>query len=171
MRVLNVHKRIINQPLYKLERLLKTLATENDMVWPREQWPAMKFKQGLKVGARGGHGPIRYFVEKNKPNEILQFRFSKPYGFNGIHKFEMNELTSEKTEIKHTVDMHTVGKGTLIWFLAIRSLHNSLIEEVFDKLENNFSETKESIEWSFWVKFIRKQIAKKPCFRQSKTNF
>tara|TARA_B100001059_G_C17615062_1_gene466584 strand:+ start:151 stop:642 length:492 start_codon:yes stop_codon:yes gene_type:complete len=161
MRVLNIHKRIINQPLHKLEKLLKTLATENDMVWPREQWPAMKFKQGLKVGAKGGHGPIRYFVEKNKPNEIFQFRFLKPHGFNGIHKFEMNELTNEKTEIKHTVDMDTVGKGTLIWFLAIRSLHIALIEDVFDKLENNFSETNKSTAWSFWVKFIRKQIAKR----------
>lgn len=70
-------------------------------------------------------------------------------------------MADEKTEIKHTVDMNTVGKGTLIWILAIRSLHNSLIEDGFDKLENNFSQNKKSSKWNFWVKFIRKQMVKR----------
>ena len=121
----------------------------------------MKFKGGINIGAKGGHGPIRYSVEKYNPNEIIQFRFSKPIGFNGIHKFEVKELTEEKTEIKHTIDMDTVGKGTLGWILGIRSLHNALIEDGFDKLENNFSNNKKSTEWNFWVKFLRKQIAKR----------
>ncbi|WP_186434942.1 hypothetical protein [Gillisia sp. Hel_I_86] len=69
--------------------LLETLATENDKIWPTEKWPAMKFKNGIRTGANGGHGPIRYSVEKYEPNEIIQFRFSKPEGFNGIHKFEI----------------------------------------------------------------------------------
>ncbi|MCJ8292367.1 MAG: hypothetical protein MJK07_21550 [Flavobacteriales bacterium] len=121
----------------------------------------MKFKNGIQVGAKGGHGPIRYSVEKYNPNEIIQFRFSKPNGFSGIHKFEVIELDKEKTEIKHTIEMNTTGKGTLIWTFAIRSLHNALIEDGFDKLENNFSENRKSTEWSLWVKFLRKQIAKK----------
>lgn len=121
----------------------------------------MKFKDGIQIGAAGGHGPIRYTVEKYNLGEIIQFRFSKPYGFNGIHKFEINELTNEKTEIKHTIDMNTDVKGTLIWILAIRSLHNALIEDGFDKLENNFSKVHKSSKWNFWVKFIRKQMAKK----------
>ncbi|MEP1488870.1 MAG: hypothetical protein ABJK28_10620 [Algibacter sp.] len=49
----------------------------------------MKFKNGIKIGAQGGHGLIRYTVEKYNPNEIIQFRFSKPNGFHGIHKFEI----------------------------------------------------------------------------------
>lgn len=121
----------------------------------------MEFQGGIKVGAKGGHGPIRYSVDKYNPSEIIQFRFSKPNGFNGIHKFEINELTNEKTEIVHTVDMNTVGKGTLLWVLAIRSLHNALIEDGLDKLENNFSEDKKSSKWNFWVRLIRKQIGKR----------
>ncbi|PCI00976.1 MAG: hypothetical protein COB81_07910, partial [Flavobacteriaceae bacterium] len=127
----------------------------------KEKWPEMKFKNGIQVGAKGGHGPIRYSVEKYNPNEIIQFRFSKPNGFNGVHKFEIKELDKEKTEIKHTIDMSTTGKGTLIWTFAIRSLHNALIEDGFDKLENNFSNSRKSTEWNLWVRFIRKQIAKK----------
>lgn len=161
MKVLNIHKRIIHQPKTKVVELIKTLSTENDKIWPKEKWPAMKFKEGIKTGAKGGHGPIRYSVEKYNPNEVIQFRFSKPYGFNGIHKFEVTELAEEKTEIKHTIDMKTVGKGTLTWVLAIRSLHNALIEDGFDKIENHFSENQKSKEWNFWVKFLRKQIAKR----------
>ena len=161
MKVLNIHKRILNQPKNKLIESLKTLSTENDKIWPKEKWPAMKFKDGIKVGAKGGHGPVRYSVEKYNTSEIIQFRFSKPNGFNGIHKFELNKLTEEKTEIKHTVDMNTSGKGTLIWILAVRSLHNALIEDGFDKLENNFSKNQKLTKWNFWVRFMRKQIAKR----------
>ena len=161
MKVLNIHKRTINQPKDKVTELLKTLSTENDRIWPKEKWPEMKFKEGIQIGAKGGHGPIRYTTEKYNPNEIIQFRFSKPNGFNGIHKFEIKELDKEKTEIKHTIDMNTEGKGTLIWTFAICSLHNALIEDGFEKLENNFSDNRKSTEWNIWVKFLRKQISKK----------
>jgi len=161
LKVLNIHKRTLNQPKEKVAELLKTLSTENDRIWPKEKWPEMKFKEGIKIGAKGGHGPIRYSIEKYNPNELIQFRFSKPNGFNGIHKFEINELSDQKTEIKHTIDMNTEGKGTLIWFFAICSLHNALIEDGFDKLENNFFDNRKSTKWNIWVKFLRKYMSKK----------
>ena len=166
MNVVNIHKRILNQPKSKIQSELETLSTENDGIWPKEKWPQMRFKDGIKIGAKGGHGPIKYFVEIYEPNEIIQFRFSKPKGFKGTHKFEINELLDKTTEIKHTINMHTEGKGTLIWILAIRSLHNALIKDAFDKLENTFLKEKKSSEWSFWVKFLRKQLAK----RKNKSN-
>ncbi len=160
MKVLNIHKRILNRPKNEVVEILKTLSTDNDKIWPKDQWPPMRFKGGLKIGAKGGHGPIRYAVEKYNPNEIIQFRFSRPNGFNGIHKFEINAVADAKTEIKHTIDMRTVGKGTLAWVFGIHSLHNALIEDGFDTLENNFLEKKKSTTWNFWVRFLRKQIAK-----------
>ena len=161
LKVLNIHKRTIHQPKNRIAELLKTLSTENDSIWPKEILPIMNFEGGIKVGAKGGHGPIRYIVEKYDPNHIIQFRFSKPNGFNGIHKFELKELAREKTEIKHTIDMNTSGKGTFIWVLAIRALHNALIEDGFDKLENTFSEHQKSSKWNFWVRFVRKQMTKR----------
>lgn len=161
MKVKNIHKRVISQPKTVVSELLKTLASEKDRIWPNENWPAMKFDDGIQVGAKGGHGPIKYTVEKYHPNEIIQFRFSKPEGFHGIHKFEIEEMADDNTEIKHTIDMRTKGKGTLLWILAIRSLHDALIEDGFDKLENNFTDTKKSTKWNFWVRFLRKQIAKR----------
>lgn len=161
MKVLNIHKRTINQPKSKVAKLLETLSTVNDEIWPKEKWPKMKFKNGIRVGAKGGHGPIRYSVEKYNPNEIIQFRFLKPNGFIGIHKFEITELTDEETEIKHTINMYTKGRATFIWLLAIRPLHNALIKDGFNKLENSFSKINKNTEWSLWVKVVRKQLAKK----------
>lgn len=161
MWVLNIHKRTIYQPKTKVVELLLTLATENDKIWPTANWPAIKFKEGIKIGSKGGHGPIRYTIEKYDPNEIIQFRFSKPDDFIGIHKFEIKELGEKKTEISHTIDMNVKGKGMLTWFLGIRSLHNALIEDAFDKFENNFSEKQKSTKWNFWVRILRNQIAKK----------
>lgn len=161
MKVVNVHKRTINQPKSRVTELLKTLSTENDRIWPTEMWPKMKFENGIQVGAKGGHGPIKYSVEKYNPERIIQFRFIKPNGFNGIHKFEVEQLTENQTQIEHTIEMNTSGKGTLIWIFGIRSLHDALIEDGFDKLENNFLDQKKKTEWSFWVRFLRKQTAKR----------
>lgn len=155
MKVLNIHKRIIDQPITEVVALLKTLSTDDDKIWPMKKWPRMKFEGGIRVGAKGGHGPIRYTVEKYNPSSIIQFRFSKPRGFDGVHKFEIREISAEKTEVKHTIDMRTTITGTLKWVLAIRALHNALIEDGFDRIENRSSE------WKIWVKLMRKLIARR----------
>jgi hypothetical protein len=121
MKFLNIHTRTIHQPKNKVVELLETISTENDQIWPTENWPKMKFKDGIGVGAKGGHGPIRYMVEVYNPEEIILFRFSSPKGFNGIHKLELKEITSDTTQIQHTIDICTVGIGTWNWLFAIRS--------------------------------------------------
>lgn len=140
--------------------LFKTLSTNYDKVWPIEKWPAMKFETGIAVGAKGGHGPIKYDVEIYDPNSIIQFRFSKPKGFNGIHKLEVNELDNAQTEITHTIDMTTNSRGTILWIIAIRSLHNALIEDAFDKIENNFFNGQKTSKWNLWVKLLRRALKK-----------
>lgn len=156
MKVLNVHKRTINQPKSEIAELLKTLSTENDRFWPIEKWPKMKFINGIQMGAKGGHGPIKYTVENFNPEQVIQFRFLKPAGFIGIHKFEIEQSIKNQTQVKHTIEMNTSGKGTLLWIFGIRSLHNALIEDGFDKLENHFLDQKKETEWNLWVRFLRK---------------
>lgn len=125
------------------------------MVWPTENWPAMIFKEGIKVGAEGGHGPIRYSVEKYDPNSIIQFRFLRPLGFNGIHKFEVKELSDRQTMVTHFIDMKVNIRGAIIWLIAVRSLHNALVEDGLDKVENLFSTERKSTEWNLWVRTLR----------------
>lgn len=161
MKVTNIHKRILEQPKEKVTKIIATLSYENDRIWPNENWPRMKFKNGIKAGVKGGHGPIRYSVEKYNPEKIIQFHFHKPIGFNGIHKLEINEIDLNKVEVTHTIDMETTGKSTFLWLFAIRALHDALLEDAFDKLENNFLTDKKTTKWSFWVKFLRKVFTKK----------
>ena len=156
MKVLNIHQREIQQPKIIIGQLISTLSSKEDKVWPTEKWPAMRFKDGLKEGSKGGHGPIRYSVKKNIVGESIEFVFLKPTGFNGIHKFEVSEIEKNTTLVKHTIKMEVSGKAFFLWFLAIRSLHDALLEDAFDKIENHFTVEKKKTNWSFWVKFLRK---------------
>ena len=158
MKVLNIHKRIINQPIDKIAELLGTLASENDKMLATNKWPRMKLDKGLQMGSKGGHGPIRYSVQTYNQGELIEFKFSKPEGFNGIHKFEITALDAQRTEIKHTIDMNTSIKATLIWTLAIRWLHDAYIEDAFDKVEKQFSTIKNEYKWNIWVRFLRWQL-------------
>lgn len=157
MRVHNVHRRIINQSRAKLLELFSTLATGTDLVWPGEKWPPMRFKHGITEGAYGGHGPIRYQVTLYESTAV-EFRFLRPKGFNGIHKLEIIPLDDYRVEIKHTIEMTTKGMGTFIWVIAIRWLHDALIEDAFDKVENQFGPAIKSTEWNTWVKALRKML-------------
>jgi hypothetical protein len=126
-----------------------------------EQWPPMIFKKGLSEGAIGGHGPIKYSILKYIPGDTIEFKFIKPDGFNGIHKFNITELVSEKTEIKHTIEMSLSRKSILTWYFAIKWLHDALLEDCLDKVENHFLKEPKSAKWNFWVCILRKILKKK----------
>lgn len=161
MQVINIHKRTINQPKARVVNLLKTLSTKQDKVWPKACWPAMRFKNGLKVGAKGGHGIIRYTVETLDIEKQIVFRFLKPKDFNGIHEFKIKTIDANVTEVEHSIIMETEGLATLKWIFVIRWLHDALIENAFDTIENNFLEFKKHTKWNVWVslwRFIFKKL-------------
>ncbi|MEW4922736.1 hypothetical protein [Algibacter sp. 2305UL17-15] len=155
MKVTNIHKRKVKQPKHKVSALLKTLSTKEDKIWPIAYWPAIRFDNGLKVGSKGGHGIIRYYIEDHKLGEYIVFRFLSPKGFNGIHKFEIMQIDKENTEIQHSIIMNTEGMAALQWIFMIKWLHDALIENAFDRIENNFSEDKVFTTWNIWVRIWR----------------
>lgn len=155
MKVINIHTRILNQPKRKISDLLETLSFKNDKMFPIEKWPRMKLNEGLKIGSMGGHGPIGYIVQKYFIGTLIEFKFTKPSGFKGIHRFDITALDHNKTEIKHTIEMETSGTGTAIWLFAVRWLHDALLEDSFDKVENHFLTEKKKTEWNIWVKILR----------------
>ncbi|BDS14730.1 SRPBCC family protein [Aureispira anguillae] len=158
MKVLNIHKRIIQQPIAPIAALLKTLASPNDQIWPTEQWPRMKLNNGLNVDSTGGHGPIHYRVQTYLPNQLVEFKFIAPKAFKGTHKFELIELAPNQTIIQHSLDMKVTGIGILTWSIGIRWLHDALIEDAFDKVENQFLETPKKTSWNLWVRLLRKAL-------------
>ena len=154
--IVNVHSRIIARPKDALLELFSKLATPADPIWPKEKWPALRFKEGLKIGANGGHGPIRYQVIAYEPSGMVSFRFQQPKGFEGVHQFEILEISTNRTELRHTIDMQTTLKGTILWYVGIRWLHDALLEDALDKVENNLLQTNRRTPWSLWVKIMRR---------------
>ena len=115
----------------------------------------MRFDRPLAVGAIGGHGPVRYSVEEYHPSQSIVFRFSAPRGFNGTHRFEVEERQG-KTVLRHVIEMHTTGMALLSWPLAIRSLHNAAIEDCFDKAAISLkADLPHPARWPFYVRLLR----------------
>lgn len=160
MKIINIHTREIQQPKFEIVKLFNTLATDNDLMLATDKWSPMKLDNGLQVGSKGGHGPIKYFVKEYQPEKSITFQFDMA-GFNGFHRFDINELEPNKTELSHCIDMTTTGSATLKWTLAIRWLHDAYIEDAFDKVENHFTKDKKSSEWSWRVKILRKILRPK----------
>ena len=164
MKVVNIHKRTINQPTEKVSQVFKTLASSKDLVWPYENWPAIRFNDGLKVGSKGGHGRIRYTIIEFIDGEYIKFQFSKPEGFNGTHELRINTINNASTELIHKINAKTTLKASFLWVFVIRWLHDALIEDAFDKVENYFGTNPKKTEHNLWVKLLR-EIYKRKSFK------
>ena len=160
MKVINIHKRTIQQPKSEIVKLFNTLASVDDRMLAVTKWSPMKLDKGLQVGSKGGHGPIKYFVTDYHPEKSITFQFDMT-GFDGFHRFDIEKLEESKTLLTHTIDMTTTGMATFKWVFAIRWLHDAYIEDAFDNVENQFTENKKRTEWSYWVKTLRKVMKPK----------
>lgn len=58
----------------------------------------------------------------------------------------------------------TTLKATITWVFVIRWLHDALIEEAFDNVENYFSTKKKTSKYSVWVDLLR-QVYKRKSFK------
>lgn len=77
MAVLDVHERILRADARRAGELVASLASgPGDLIWPSHSWPSMRLDPGLKVEAKGGHGPIRYTVIAYEPGLHVRLRFS-----------------------------------------------------------------------------------------------
>jgi hypothetical protein len=161
MQVINIHKRTIHQPKKKVVQLFKTLATSEDLIWPYENWPAIRFKDGLRIGSKGGHGRVKYTIVEFVDGEYIKFQFSKPEGLIGFHGLKIDAIDQNKTEISHVINANTSFKTTFLWVFVIRWLHDALIEDAFDKVENYYLSDKKEIHYNLWVKLLREVYKRK----------
>jgi len=159
--VLNVHNRILKASVSDVGKILDGLASNDDKLWPRTQWPAMKFDRKIQKGAIGGHGPVRYLVENYIPSRSIIFRFTSPKGFDGIHGFYIEEIEPNHVKIEHRIEMILKGFGRFSWPIVFMPLHNALIEDALDNVEvylNSKLHKKRS--YSNWVRFLRWVLSK-----------
>jgi hypothetical protein len=155
MQVRNVHERVLHAPGPRVAALLDSLASAEDQLWPRDQWPAMRFDRPLRVGGVGGHGPIRYVVEAYEPGRSVRFRFTGPRDFLGAHGYEIQPVSSGGLCLRHVLSMQAVGPARLSWPLVFRPLHDALIEDSLDRAARSLGIESERSRWSAWVRALR----------------
>ncbi len=155
----NVHERLFNTHLTiaMAGELIDRLGEgRNDALWPAGYWPPIRFDRPLGVGAVGGHGPIRYFVEAYEPGRSIRFRFTAPRGFVGTHVFDVRSVAPETVQFRHALTMRLEGMARLSWPLIYRWLHDALIEDALDCAEANCtSQPVKKRHWSLWVRLLR----------------
>ena len=74
MKVINIHSRDYPVASAEVGRLIDTLSSENDLLWPHQLWPRMKFDRPLSVAAEGGHGPIISSAARCLNRRLAQLR-------------------------------------------------------------------------------------------------
>ncbi len=161
MRVLNVHERRFRASPERAARLLDSLSSRQDALWPTKHWPRMRLDKPLGLGATGGHGPIRYSVVAYEPGKKVTFEFISPQGFVGTHWFEVISDGSSETVLRHTIDMSLVGSALLSWPIAIRPLHDALVEDALTNAQVALGEQPTPVRWSPWVRLLRRLVGRR----------
>lgn len=154
MNIVNVHQRRLEATPAQMAELMASLGSQDDRLWP-PGWPRMKFDRPLVPGAVGGHGPIGYVVTAYTPGESIRFRFTEPKGFNGWHSFTVLGATAEDCVLEHRIEMQTEGHATLIWELAIRHLHNALVEDALSQAQRAVGNKPLLVPWPARVRVLR----------------
>jgi hypothetical protein len=155
MKVLNQHQRKIELSATQVGSLIDSLSSDEDLLWPTASWPKMKFDKPLGISAKGGHGPIRYFVETYLRGKSIGFRFMGPRGFHGTHRFDVIAESENSCCLQHTLEMNSTGLAILSWPLIFRPLHDALIEDSLATAQLNLGISPNIVQWSYWVKCLR----------------
>ena len=155
MKVINVHECRLTASSGQVGALIDSLASREDALWPTHSWPQMKFDSPLQVGATGGHGPIRYFVEDYKPGQSIKFRFTGPKGFDGFHGYEVIEAPGQPVILRHTLGMTARFPAVLTWPLMYKPMHDALMKDSLATAQASFGQFPQVSPWSPWVRFLR----------------
>jgi hypothetical protein len=159
MRIFNRHEVEIAAQPRDVGELIDSLSSEHDLLWPHFRWPAMRFDRPLSVGARGGHGPVGYFVEEYEPGARIRFRFQNTHpltkGIEGYHELYMETLPGNRTRLIHVILGTIRGRALLLWPLIVRPLHDALIEDGLARAAKYFDATHPFPPLSLWVRLLR----------------
>jgi hypothetical protein len=83
-------------------------------------------------------------------------------GLEGTHSFEIEEIAPGTVKLRHIMELQLEGKARLSWPLAIRWLHDALLEDLLDQAEAHFTgRAPQTPRWSFWVRLLRRIMRRK----------
>jgi Protein of unknown function (DUF2867) len=157
--VRNVHERLIPVAAERLAPLIDRAGGPDDVAWPAPEWPAMVLDRPVSVGARGGHGPIRYHVTAYEPGRRVEFAFHPAAGLAGTHALSVEPVGPETTLVRHVVEGSLRGSARVRWPLVIRWLHDAVLEDLLDRAEAAAGTgPARPARWSPWVRLLRRAM-------------
>ncbi len=106
-------------------------------------------------------------VEKYEAGKLVQFRFTAPRGFNGVHRLEVLQKGAKETELRHTIERNTEDTALLSWPILVRPLHNALVEDALTLVEEHLDLEKHVKYWSVYVRVLRWIVSGGKSGRQS----
>jgi len=151
----NVHERPLAASADAVGALVDSLSSRDDRLWPVSDWPRLRLDRPLGVGADGGHGPVRYAVASYDPGRAVGFRFNRPAGFRGGHRFSVEPTGDATCVLRHELEMTVHGAARLTWPLFYRPLHDALLEEAFDRASAATGSAYAPARRSWWVRLLR----------------
>ncbi|WP_148588287.1 DUF2867 domain-containing protein [Streptomyces sp. WAC01526] len=131
--VRDVHARTVQAPADTVGALLDRLGGADDPLFPTPVWPPMRFDRPLGVGADGGHGFVRYRVAAYEPGRRVRFDFTG--GEDGWHEITVRPLGPGSCRVEHVLQSRLPLGQRVMWTLAIRAAHGTVVEEIFDNIE------------------------------------
>lgn len=156
--ILNVHERSFPVPAASLGRLVDSLSSSEDRLWPHEQWPPMRLRHGLTPGSCGGHSKISYTVGEYIPARRVEFQFDPMAAlpaFDGRHYFEVIPHGGESL-LRHTIDVRTNLWTWIYWKIFVEHVHDAVLEDAFDKAERSLGlPHPHRSQWSLHVRLLR----------------
>jgi hypothetical protein len=159
----NAHERALPAPAARVGALLDRLAGPDDLLWPAPAWPALRLDRPLGVGASGGHGPVRYRVSEYEPGRRVRFTFDPAIGLEGYHELRVVPDGADRCRLVHVLEGRPHGSALLSWPLAVRWLHDGLIEDALDNAELAVTGTvARPARRSAWQRFLRARLAVRP---------
>lgn len=155
----NVHERTIAAPAAELGAMLDRLGGPEDPLWPSPAWTPMVLDRPLQVGAKGGHGPIRYRVTAHEPGRRVAFTFHPATGLLGTHTFTLTPLGADRCRLRHEITGTTRGAMRLLFPVAVEALHDALLEDLLDNAERAATgHVRRPAHWSPWIRVLHRLI-------------
>ena len=131
----NVHERLLPASADRLAGVLDDIGSDRDLLWPSPSWPTVVLDGPLAPGTPAGHGPIRYVVSGHEPGRSVAFDFAPETGVVGSHRLELIEVDAGSCLLRHTMEGTPTGRMRLLWPVAIRWLHDCVLEQLLDNAE------------------------------------
>jgi hypothetical protein len=95
----------------------------------------MVLDRPVTVGAAGGHGSDRNRVTAYEPGRRVEFAVDARLGCTAHTLARGRAAGARSTVLQHRIDGRTSGAMRLLWPLAVRWLHDSVLEDLLDRAE------------------------------------